>query len=200
MLTFSELRSSALTCKTCHYFFKVAESEELLQSQILSAKESRLVIGPSREPYVLHRRPSHDGKTQDYLLYRIDITLSIDGMTFPRRGTPSILLLVSNESNLFHARQLSEFGDLDLAKKWLSICKSCHGVSCESAIWKALPGLSFRLVDVKNKCVVKAPISCTYIALSYVWGHTKRLLLQKDNQHWLTTEGSLIASAQNYVL
>jgi Heterokaryon incompatibility protein (HET) len=189
----SDLVASASMCATCKYFLEVVGSDELLHSQILS-RGSELVIAPSRAPYAVYRDNSPDAKVKCLWAYRIDITLETDNITYARRGTPSILPLAFSAGSLFQARQISEAADLGLAQKWLSICKGCHGTSCEPAEWKAIPGLQFRLVDVKRKCVVPAPVGCTYIALSYVWGDPKPLLLVKDNYVRLTTDDGLAPS------
>lgn len=48
-----------------------------------------------------------------------------------------------------------------------------------------------RLVDVKNKCIVKVEQACRYIALSYVWGKLKFLQLRLENVSLLETPGML---------
>ena len=189
----SDLAASASTCATCKYFLGVAESDELFHSQT-SNEGGELVIAPSRAPYAVYRDNSPDAKVKCLWAYRIDITLEGDGITYARRGTPSILPLASSASSLFQARQIREAADLGLAQKWLSICKGCHEASCDPAEWKAIPGLQFRLVDVKRKCVVPAPVRSTYTALSYVWGNVKPLQLVKDNYDRLTTNDGLSTS------
>jgi hypothetical protein len=47
------------------------------------------------------------------------------------------------------------------------------------------------LLDTHDMCVVKAPDSCRYVALSYVWGQTRFLLLTTENQPILECPGSL---------
>jgi hypothetical protein len=37
------------------------------------------------------------------------------------------------------------------------------------------------LIDVEDECIVKSPARPRYAALSYVWGKTKSILLQRDN-------------------
>ena len=49
----------------------------------------------------------------------------------------------------------------------------------------------FRVVDVKNKCVVKVPLACRYVALSYVWGKTPFLQTRLANIALLETPGIL---------
>ena len=186
----SDLIASASTCVTCRYFLEVAKSDELLNSQILSGKGD-IVVAPSRSPYAVYRDSSPDAKLKCRWAYRIDITYEGDMIPYARRGTPSILPLASSADSLFQARQIGEAIDLELAQKWLSICNGCHGVSCKPAEWTAPPGLHFRLVDVKRKCIVPAPAGSTYIALSYVWGSVKPILLDNDNYFRLTHDDGL---------
>lgn len=48
--------------------------------------------------------------------------------------------------------------------------------------------MQVRLVDVKRKCVIPAPEGSAYIALSYVWGDEKPLLLGEHNYVRLITD------------
>ena len=189
----SDLRAGASICATCKYFLEVVRSDELLQSQI-SSGSCEIVVAPSRAPYAVRRDNSPNTKTSCRWLYRIDITVENDGITYARGGTLSILPLASSADSLFSARQVGEAADLDLAQKWLSICKSCHGESCQPADLKIPSGLQLRLVDVKRKCVVAAPLGSPYIALSYVWGDVLPLLLSNDNHVRLTTVDGLAPS------
>ena len=48
-----------------------------------------------------------------------------------------------------------------------------------------------RLVDVRNKCIVRVSEACRYVALSYVWGKPKFLQLRLENVSVLETPGML---------
>ena len=52
-----------------------------------------------------------------------------------------------------------------------------------------------RLVDVEAMCIIDAPRSCRYLALSYVWGNPMdgRLVLNLNNRHALTKPHALRA-------
>lgn len=50
----------------------------------------------------------------------------------------------------------------------------------------------FRVIDVENDCLIRAPKGCAYVALSYVWGETKRPFAAKlSNIQHLGKPGSL---------
>ncbi|RYP78239.1 hypothetical protein DL771_000716 [Monosporascus sp. 5C6A] len=48
-----------------------------------------------------------------------------------------------------------------------------------------------RLIDVNRRCVVEAPLYCSYAALSYVWGLVKQLLLVDETFEHISTPGAL---------
>jgi Heterokaryon incompatibility protein (HET) len=49
----------------------------------------------------------------------------------------------------------------------------------------------FRLIDVRQECVVIRPWQSRYLALTYVWGEVDQLQLKKCNLNSLQTPGSL---------
>jgi hypothetical protein len=60
-----------------------------------------------------------------------------------------------------------------------------------SAPDKSTLTLQFRLIDLSRLCVVDATPEYPYVALSYVWGDSQRLLLRDDNIARLTDPGGL---------
>ena len=92
--------------------------------------------------------------------------------------------------------------DTAICKRWLSECESRHRPECSPSPFnkdKLRPGgstpLIMRLVDVEAECIMDAPKSCRYLALSYVWGNPKdgRLVLNIDNKHVLAKPHALRA-------
>lgn len=77
---------------------------------------------------------------------------------------------------------------------WLTHCGTDHQhKSCQPPLfrWSALPGVHFRLVDVKRRCIVQAPLTPAFAALSYVWGGIKQPMLTSATEIVLTREGGL---------
>lgn len=75
--------------------------------------------------------------------------------------------------------------NIDLLKKWYNTCLDEHGSTCDQPSW-LVPGRvwpkSFRLIDVRQRCIAYAPSPCTYFALSYVWGQEQNpLQITKQN-------------------
>lgn len=81
-------------------------------------------------------------------------------------------------------------------------CKRLHGWLCEgpkSILLKnkensatylpQAPGM--RVIDVQNLCIVRAPSSCRYVALSYVWSTGVQFLLLAENLEELTRPNRL---------
>jgi hypothetical protein len=60
-----------------------------------------------------------------------------------------------------------EFVQTDVIKQWLQKCGDIH-THCTPTEYIILPGL--KVIDCNRICVIPAPASCSYVALSYVWG------------------------------
>ncbi|KAF2105868.1 hypothetical protein BDV96DRAFT_508731 [Lophiotrema nucula] len=62
--------------------------------------------------------------------------------------------------------------DLERLKTWMQCCDSEHGQTCKGFLGKAesQPLDSLLLIDVHRECLVEAPFTTRYFALSYVWG------------------------------
>ena len=90
--------------------------------------------------------------------------------------------------------------DISLCKRWLSECEKQHCSECSPIPFNTellrqndAKSVVMRLVDVEAMCIVEAPQSCRYLALSYVWGNPKdgRLVLNLSNKHTLTKPHAL---------
>ncbi|KAB8068015.1 hypothetical protein BDV29DRAFT_185261 [Aspergillus leporis] len=65
--------------------------------------------------------------------------------------------------------------DFTHMRKWLppaemtriTMTNDCDPSSVQ---WRDYPGVNFRVIDLKRRCIVCAPNTCSFIALSYVWG------------------------------
>lgn len=80
---------------------------------------------------------------------------------------------------------------LSTIKHWYLNCVDgkCGGTSSESP--RAILPKGFRLIDVQRMCVVRGNNQSRYLALSYVWGHSKNLRNTKEIRLDLETEGGL---------
>lgn len=88
----------------------------------------------------------------------------------------------SVEESLNCARELKPgIIDFGLVKKWKDSCESWHE-ECRIKNWCEAPQCSQNLciINVKRRCLIKAPQDCRYIALSYVWGGTTGTRLTKN--------------------
>ncbi|KAI0869541.1 HET-domain-containing protein [Hypoxylon argillaceum] len=86
--------------------------------------------------------------------------------------------------------------NLDWVQRWMNICKTDHGTTCEQADIGSNNKLErVRFVDVKRRCVVTLEgvrlSERQYIALSYVWGGPQRLKLEHRNHDELAKPGTL---------
>ncbi|KAG9247580.1 heterokaryon incompatibility protein-domain-containing protein [Calycina marina] len=85
----------------------------------------------------------------------------------PQPGTAEVPL---RYGNLLSSRKIN----LSLAAKWLHQCDINHGELCSVQSWSGSvrPPPLFRLLDVRDSCVVEVPTGkeLRFVALSYVWG------------------------------
>ncbi|KAJ2991518.1 hypothetical protein NUW58_g2485 [Xylaria curta] len=86
--------------------------------------------------------------------------------------------------------------DLRWVRRWMDICKTTHGTTCERADIGSKNTLErVRFVDIKQKCVVTLEgvrlSERQYVALSYVWGGPQRLKLERRNTNELAKPGAL---------
>ena len=81
--------------------------------------------------------------------------------------------------------------NLSTIKHWYLNCfdGNCGGTSSKSLRVNLPKG--FRLIDVQRMCVVRGNKQSRYLALSYVWGHSKTLRNTKEIRLDLETEGGL---------
>ena len=81
--------------------------------------------------------------------------------------------------------------DRALMLKWLSCCVESHGDECNPKVRKEQPGFKLRVIDVYRRCVVEASESCSFVALSYVWGISTQLCLVEEQYKRLEKAGGL---------
>jgi hypothetical protein len=70
--------------------------------------------------------------------------------------------------------------DSRLFKKWKEYCLTAHHGKC-GAWFKGEKPPKIRLIDVEQECMVEFTEDVQWIALSYLWGETKILTLEKDS-------------------
>ena len=89
----------------------------------------------------------------------------------------------------------SRWIDVSVAKQWLCECETKHGTKCSRHGWEVARDSPeyLRVIDVYREVIVvfDNPTSCRYIALSYMWGGFKGLLLTSSNIATLTEDGGL---------
>lgn len=108
-------------------------------------------------------------------------------------------------SQTFNGRIVDEHANFALVQHWLTTCQKKHVRRASYMYGYEQPEIQecapkprskincFRLIDVQKRCVIEADsqLELEYAALSYVWGHAKRLLLRSDNLGTLSEPGAL---------
>src|SRR2546421_8706447 len=148
----------------------------------------------------------HPDSFQKTWIARIWVQLLIDtqNWSLARTGTSfsqGIQLLADNSeeddsSQLLKGRPIPETSiDVRLLRSWPSRCSQQHGNTC--APHPLTINFGLRVINVKRRCVVKAPRACRYLALSYVWGNAKQLVLEQKTYARLMSDGGLADSCQD---
>ena len=85
--------------------------------------------------------------------------------------------------------------DLSFDPQWVRQClEDCDtNHECMGNVHHHASTADFHVIDVVDRCVIRAPPNCRYLALSYVWGGIKQMRLTKNNMASLMEKGSLSA-------
>lgn len=91
------------------------------------------------------------------------------------------------------ARIIGEKVDVSLIRRWMERCASFHGSNCNSLeLHKSgKSGSRLLMIDVQKMKLTGGDWGSRYLALSYVWGHSKGLTSTKANLHHLQKDGAL---------
>jgi len=121
----------------------------------------------------------------------------------PQTFKDGYLILLGDDapSPAFFGR-LVPSADLDVAllRRWLSVCEAEHGDRCTLSLvpldTTSETTYPFRVIDVKEMCIVEASKGCRYITLSYLWGSSQKSMFKttSDNLQRLSTPGGLEAA------
>lgn len=106
------------------------------------------------------------------------------GYTLPW-GPRFLLLAADAPSELGFGRIVHEETDIQLLRRWMSLCSEWHGAECHEPVLCKVDSpwslSSFFLIDVQMQCLVRPPAPSRYLALSYVWGASPSLLTTQSN-------------------
>jgi len=89
----------------------------------------------------------------------------------------------------FTGRFVLQLMDPLLVRNWMDRCEKHAG--CRPEYSSKNFDFPFRLIDVQNGRLVDAPLDARYVALSYVWGSVKQVMLNKTTRKFLEQEGSI---------
>lgn len=90
---------------------------------------------------------------------------------------------VSNNSRASFVSSVSTV-QLDTIRNRIACCAtSCDHEKCrpDSLRWRNFPGIRFRLIDVRQRCIVDALDGLPFAVLSYVWGNAEQAKLTTAN-------------------
>ena len=93
--------------------------------------------------------------------------------------------------------------DSEFLRACFDTCVRTHGAACNQPVRKGPSGSQFplsnssalpvglRVIDIQEQRIIRAPATCSYVVLSYVWGSTNFLRLTKETERQLQTPGIL---------
>lgn len=86
---------------------------------------------------------------------------------------------VNGSGNLVHPKWINS----NLTRRWKESCDRLHGHRCtERGLWASLfSARPIYLIDCWRRCLVLAPKTASYVALSYVWGDAVSFKTRKSN-------------------
>jgi hypothetical protein len=143
------------------YYLKPMRSYNRLGDQIPEVKEelrreySIYVAVKSREQD-LQNQSHFLGDPQDSMVFGTSYTFALSDRT-PAEKRPGL-----------SARRRNPLVDISVVKQWLARCEDHHDEKCQVHWVDEL--LTCRMIDVRERRVVKCPTNAKYVALSYVWG------------------------------
>jgi hypothetical protein len=121
----------------------------------------------------------------------------------PKNGSLGLIQILADDAQLlglprlFHARVPTSTGfDMAQARRWLDICRTRHGQSCESLSGEsdetAPRPLNLLAIDLANMSICHMPSGSDYIALSYCWPAISYLTLNCGNREDLFKHQALL--------
>jgi hypothetical protein len=157
--------------------------------------------GDGRREMVIIPAISDDGSQEgaDAIDLRATLRLLEDDLALVRPAR-------TGEYNLVATETQSECNLEFLREKYVD-CQKTHRIRCDWFKFLSPPGktdagesslkaMSFaknlRVIDVMKQNIVKAPLNCQFVALSYVWGKVEFLQLKKANRVDLEKEGAFL--------
>jgi hypothetical protein len=201
---------NSVNCVFCRLMLKILSRDINIRSL-----ESGLIIADHEllASYKVRSGPLESPKSSEEIaICRIWLSLRVtenDGssrsLTTDRAGTIygyGIQLLADEnekDSQMLKGRLLGQNCiDLDVIKMWIRSCEGGHGMSCVPASITTVQHsnrtpFTFRVIDIRRRCVTEAPLNCRYLALSYTWGtpDVPQLKLTSESQARLFTAGGL---------
>jgi len=174
---FHSLARSKLNCSLCGLVFHAIQS-------LTPPQEIEEILCPSNSVVCWFNNPTMDINSDPSVFeVRIQKEKGVRSDRLILRFT-----LLGDENEPF-ARPIINLHQVELnmiTHRWKT-CESEHGDCCRPLLRSvdvSKPGVdasiaNFKVIDVRTSGVVIAPVECTYIALSYVWGNIQAFRLKR---------------------
>lgn len=125
------------------------------------------------------------GNTASYTLFSCDKV--VNGPRIPLNEAVGMQGLVDLYARVVPATSPK----FDMMATWIRDCQTTHGETCRQPLIELGMDRDLTLIDVEQRCLVKAPGKTRYVTLSYVWGKDWQLLHVDSNHETLFRPGAL---------
>jgi hypothetical protein len=190
----SHILKSRQQCTFCAFLYNVLDlSGHILHGGVAHWKDEYIYVDASAKDEEPGCRVELQTGNAD-MNYPITLIRSM-----PYSGPPDFQYMLPGASEdsfrSISGRTIGATVSWPLVRGWINHCDSRHQHATASKQRRSGSkrgwASCFRLVDVKDKCVVEADMSVSYAALSYVWGDSKPVKLVQQNTEELMTKGGL---------
>jgi hypothetical protein len=156
-------------CSLCILFFDVRMST--VQHSVASKFELRAYSYLQSTPQLKFRGKARAIDFPQLIVVPADRLLKLPELLRHVEKVGSLFVKNSRDvsESVICPRLIERHVDFSIVKEWVSYCLCNHGALCTSA---AKPASGMKVIDCEgaSPAIVLAPQSCSYAALSYVWG------------------------------
>ncbi|KAK0732338.1 heterokaryon incompatibility protein-domain-containing protein [Apiosordaria backusii] len=207
-----QIERSAQSCDLCALIWSVVQRQGgIYEGNVSIPRGDEMVCCIRTDPrfgYVTDSLMDGEGVCPDTLVLLCRMSMTIEAADnrwiplawfdqFAQACNPGVLLSPANardDGMLFAGRKISEIVDLTLLRRWIDICDSDHENTCLLEEEENLKRFKrIRMIDVRQNCIKTfentSHTEIKYVALSYVWGRSQRVMLTTASKPYLERPG-----------
>lgn len=183
----NEIRDKYKTCPLCRLVFAIFRSGSFKRITGISDLSNIAVFAKWVNPLGSGRDARLRTSATSILVWTVSPQVPSDAYKVVIRAVSSILQSQPHFGRLSPVQ--SSFLNFESIRSWLHHCRKNH-TSCRTAA-NSKPTQHFFVIDIRDRCIIEPQESCSYIALSYVWGGVAQYTLNEDNFEQLKVKHSI---------